>query len=230
MNSIDLLANREISMRNPFLPTFEDLPSTLPIFPLKGALVMPGAQLPLNIFEPRYLNMVQDALATHHLIGMVQPDERSAAPAHSVHVTGGAGRITYYHETSDGRIEIILTGVCRFDITRELASIRGYRLAEPDWRRFHADYELPAYGDLPERRRFMDALDDYLLSKELEIDTTAIQRMPFPLLVNVLCTLLPLHHHDKQAIIEAVEFSDRYRLLSRTIGMAESDVPRHLRH
>lgn len=217
-------------MQNPFLPNFEDLPSALPVFPLEGALVMPGAQLPLNIFEPRYLNMVQDALATHHLIGMVQPDEHGADHARRVHITGGAGRITYFNETMDGRIEIILTGVCRFDITRELPSIRGYRMAEADWRRFRADYELPSFEDPAERRRFMDALDDYLLSNELEIDTAAIQRMPFPLLVNVLCTLLPLHHHDKQAIIEAVEFSDRYRLLSHTIGMTATDIPRHLRH
>ena len=79
-------------MQSPFLPAFDHLPTTLPIFPLQRALVFPGAQLPLNIFEPRYLNMVQDAMATHHLIGMVQPDARRDQPAHGVHTTGGAGR------------------------------------------------------------------------------------------------------------------------------------------
>jgi uncharacterized protein len=217
-------------MQSPFLPAFEDLPTTLPIFPLQGALVFPGAQLPLNIFEPRYLNMVQDAMATHHLIGMVQPDERNDEPAHGVRTTGGAGRITYYSETRDGRIEIILTGVCRFDIVRELSCNRGYRLVEPGWRRFRKDYLLSAHDEQPERERFFAALDDYLTAKALDIDTAAIRQMSFPLLVNVLSTLLPLPHEDKQRMLEAVGFFDQYRLLSHAIGMTDHDIPRHLKH
>lgn len=217
-------------MQSPFLPAFDQLPTTLPIFPLQSALVFPGAQLPLNIFEPRYLNMVQDAMATHHLIGMVQPDPRNDEPAHGVHTTGGAGRITYYSETRDGRIEIILTGVCRFDIVRELSCIRGYRLVEPAWRRFRKDYVLSTHDEQPERERFFAALDDYLTAKALEIDTAAIRQMSFPLLVNVLCTLLPLPHEDKQRMLEAVGFFEQYRLLSLAIGMTDYDIPRHLKH
>lgn len=217
-------------MQNPFLPSYEQLPLNLPIFPLKGALVMPGAQLPLNIFEPRYLDMIQDALATHHLIGMVQPDNRGTAPEHRVYATGSAGRITFYNETHDGRIEIVLTGVCRFEIVRELPSLREYRLVEPDWRRFRTDYEFPALDEMPDRQAFFSALDDYLLSKALEIDTSAIRKLPFSLLLNVLATLLPLRHRDKQTIIEAVTFPERYQLLSSNIGMPVGNVPRDLRH
>ncbi|MCU7862284.1 MAG: LON peptidase substrate-binding domain-containing protein, partial [Candidatus Thiodiazotropha sp. (ex Lucinoma kastoroae)] len=86
-------------MPNPFIPEYQQLPTTLPIFPLISAVVMPGAQLPLNIFEPRYLNMVQDVLASHHLIGMVQPDEDNPSSKHQLHTTGCAARISSYNET-----------------------------------------------------------------------------------------------------------------------------------
>jgi Lon protease-like protein len=125
--------------RNPFIVPYEQLPQTLPIFPLPGAIVMPGNELPLNIFEPRYLNMVSDALSTHRMIGMVQPDP-DARSEHELCRTGCAGRITQYRETSDGRIEMVLSGVCRYDLGEELPTTRGYRLIVPDWSRFSDDY------------------------------------------------------------------------------------------
>lgn len=101
---------------NPFIAPHHQLPKTLPVFPLPGTIVMPGNELPLNIFEPRYLNMVSDALSTHRMIGMIQPDPRSEGE-NDLYQTGCAGRITQYRETSDGRIEIVLCGVCRYDVT-----------------------------------------------------------------------------------------------------------------
>ncbi|MEJ2464364.1 MAG: LON peptidase substrate-binding domain-containing protein [Candidatus Thiodiazotropha sp.] len=207
-------------MQSPFVPAFDHLPTTLPIFPLEGAVVMPGAQLPLNIFEPRYLNMVQDALASHHLIGMIQPETQ----------TGCAGRISAYQETTDGRIEIVLSGVCRFDILQELATTRGYRMVVPDWSRFATDYEFPRFDKRRQQRHFFTELDHYLQAKELEIEEAIIHKLPFARLLNVLTTLLPLHHHDKQAIIETVSFDERYKLLISQFELAGNGSPSHMRH
>ena len=125
---------------NPFIPPFEALPDTLPIFPLPGAIVLPHTELPLNIFEPRYLNMTNDALGSHRMIGMIQPDPQGETEGR-VYRTGCAGRITQFRETADCRIEMTLTGVCRFDLAEELSTTRGYRLVVPDWSRFAGDYE-----------------------------------------------------------------------------------------
>lgn len=218
-------------MQNPFLPRFDLLPSNLPIFPLQNALVMPGAQLPLNIFEPRYLEMVQDVLASHHLIGMVQPvDIENPDNPSRVHTTGGAGRITYYSETNDGRIEIILTGICRFDIKQEIPSARGYRVVEPDWHRFASDYEFTALDEAADKPAFFAALDSYLQSNNLEMNQEALQELPFAQVLNVLTTLLPLPHTEKQAILETVPFSERYLLLTSTIEMMSSGGDTRLRH
>ena len=118
---------------------FERLPRALPIFPLPGTIVLPRADLPLNVFEPRYLNLVADALAGSRLVGMIQPDPDGGGERHLCR-TGCAGRITQYRETADGRIEMILSGVCRFELGEELPTVRGYRLVVPDWDRFASDY------------------------------------------------------------------------------------------
>ena len=123
-----------------FTPSFDELPEVLPIFPLAGALVLPRQNLPLNIFEPRYLNMVADALGTGRNIGMIQPrpgsEESEAPPLCRV---GCLGRITAFNETRDGRFVISLTGVCRFEVAREVEPRRGYRRVSPDWGRFASD-------------------------------------------------------------------------------------------
>ncbi len=217
-------------MQNPFIPRFDHLPATLPIFPLAGAVVMPGAQLPLNIFEPRYLNMVQDALASHHLIGMIQPDAKAGESEPRLCHTGCAGRISAYQETYDGRIEIVLSGVCRFDIREELPTTRGYRLVVPDWNRFSSDYEFPRFDEERQQAPFFNVLDHYLETEELELDESVIRKLPFARLLNVLTTLLPLRHADKQAIIEAVTFDERYRLLISRFEQSGSGATSPLRH
>jgi Lon protease-like protein len=218
-------------MQNPFLPSFDRLPSTLPIFPLQNALVLPGAQMPLNIFEPRYLEMVQDSLASHHLIGMVQPlDEQPFQESQEVHKTGAAGRISSYRETEDGRIEIILTGVCRFDIKQEIPSDHGYRVVQPEWQRFVSDYEFSTLDEERDKPVFYAALDNYLEANNLEMNRDALEELPFAQVLNVLTTLLPIPHTDKQTIVETVTFSERYLLLSSTIERMSSGGDSHLRH
>lgn len=217
-------------MQNPFIPSFDKLPTTLPIFPLEGAVVMPGAQLPLNIFEPRYLEMVHDTLASHHLIGLIQPDSSSARLEHPIHHTGSAGRITAYQETNDGRIEIVLSGVCRFDIREEQPGNRNYRQVVPDWSRFASDYEFPGFDEQRQQAPFFSLLDLYLRAKGLQIDQSVIHNLPFARLLNVLTTLLPLHHRDKQTMIETVSFDLRYELLINQFELAGSGAPSHLRH
>ena len=105
--------------KSPFVASFEDLPNSLPIFPLPGAVLMPHAELPLNIFEPRYLNMINDAIGSHRMIGMIQPDA-GAGDGEAICQVGCAGRITQFRESRDGRYELVLSGVCRFEVTQEL--------------------------------------------------------------------------------------------------------------
>ncbi|MCU0766916.1 MAG: LON peptidase substrate-binding domain-containing protein [Gammaproteobacteria bacterium] len=205
---------------NPFVPPFDRLPVSLPIFPLPGAIVMPRAPLPLNIFEPRYLNMVTDALAEDRMIGMVQPDPRAADPrGETVCRTGTAGRITAYNETRDGRFLIRLTGVCRFDIREEVPTVRGYRRVIADWSRFAVDYEDG--GRVPERRDLLDRLKRYADARQLEIEWDTMRALDDLDLVNVLVTMLPLDIGDKQALVEAVTLADRARLLSGLLEIAQ---------
>ncbi|MES9973486.1 LON peptidase substrate-binding domain-containing protein [Candidatus Thiodiazotropha sp. LNASS1] len=217
-------------MQNPFIPDYPQLPSMLPIFPLSGAVVMPGAQLPLNIFEPRYLNMVQDALGSHHLIGMIQPDDSEHSTIHQLQTTGCAARISFYNETLDGRIEIIITGVCRFDIQTELPSDRGYRLIKPNWERFESDYDFNLRTTEEKRNSIYSSLDRYLAFNALETDTDQLKKLTTPQLVNVLTTALPLSHEDKQSILDAVSFDERFLLLMAKLEMASSNNTGHLTH
>ncbi|MEW7973120.1 MAG: LON peptidase substrate-binding domain-containing protein [Candidatus Thiodiazotropha endolucinida] len=217
-------------MQNPFIPDYLQLPSMLPIFPLSGAVVMPGAQLPLNIFEPRYLNMVQDVLGSHHLIGMIQPDDSEHSAIYQLHTTGCAARISFYNETLDGRIEIIITGVCRFDIQTELPSDRGYRLIKPNWERFESDYDFNLTTTEEKRNSIYSSLDRYLTFNALETDTDQLKKLTTPQLVNVLTTALPLSHEDKQSILDAVSFDERFLLLMAKLEMASSNNTGHLTH
>jgi uncharacterized protein len=127
-------------MARPFHPTIEALPNELAIFPLPGVLLLPDGKLPLNIFEPRYLNMVADSLANGRMLGMIQPSEEPAAGMEpTVFETGCMGRISSLDETEDGRLLITLTGVCRFRVRRELDLIGGFRRVVPDWGPFLHD-------------------------------------------------------------------------------------------
>ena len=193
---------------NPFINTYASLPQSLPIFPLPGAIVLPGAELPLNIFEPRYLNMIEDALGSHRLIGMIQPDP-AADNDIDLCYTGCAGRISQYRETSDCRIEILLTGVCRFDVDTELSTTRGYRMVQPDWSRFVGDYEDVDKILEARQPQLIAGLGGYFESKGFQTDMDKLERMPVMRLVDSLTIALPFDPAEKQMLLESVTAETR---------------------
>ena len=140
--------NETSAMQNAFSTRYDDLPDELPLFPLTGAVLLPNGQLPLNIFEPRYLNMVLDALAGPRLIGMVQPLPGMESDLPELHLTGCAGRVVSFNESRDDRLLIVLGGVCRFDIVKELDIRRGYRQSVVSWERFAHDLDQERDLDL----------------------------------------------------------------------------------
>ncbi|MDJ0807864.1 MAG: LON peptidase substrate-binding domain-containing protein [Gammaproteobacteria bacterium] len=194
---------------SPFTQSFDQLPGILPVFPLASAVVMPGGYLPLNIFEPRYLNMLQDAMASHHMIGMIQPRDDSAKPA--LFEVGCAGRVTRYSETDDGRLEIVLTGLCRYRIIEELSTTRGYRLVRPDWSEFSIDFdeiEEPAELD---KSQFDTALRAYMKQNHMQADWKVMEELSREELTNNLVGILPLSSTDKQMLIETDTLASRLR-------------------
>ena len=206
-------------MRSPFLQRLPDLPDVLPIFPLSGAVVLPGVQLPLNIFEPRYLAMVQAALASDHLVDMVQPRGQSAEEPSDIHRVGCAGRITSYSETHDGRIVLVLTGLCRFKVLDELPMQDGFRRVKPAWEDFATDLDDDETS-LSERDAFMGSLRAFCDRRSVEIPWDDIDQMADPDLVNLLCSHLPLDAEDKQALLETVPLSDRATLMRGLMDMS----------
>lgn len=204
-----------------FRPPFEDLPGALPIFPLPNAIVMPGCHLPLNIFEPRYLEMVFDSLKGTRLIGMIQPEEsdREGSPLYR---TGTAGRVISFNELPDGRLLVVLSGVCRFDIIEELPSEKPYRRVAVDWSRFMDDYESsPAETALLDRHRLIMILKIYCQRKGFQTDWNILEQIPLALLVNALAGQLPFTAPEKQALVEAVTMEER---VSRFIHLLEFDI------
>lgn len=213
-----------------FFPRFDDLPLTLPVFPLENIIVMPGAELQLSIFENRYLNMVTDVLKTHHMFGMVQPDATKKGDPQSLYLTGCAGRITAYSETADGRILLTLTGVIRFDISEELAATRGHRVIVPDWSRYASDLNQQVESDIRDRSRLTSALGRYFRNRNMEPDWEGLERIPVAQLVNTMATLLPIGTAEKQAILEAQELAMREQIFVAALEMSlqeESGAPRH---
>ena len=206
-------------MNNPFTPRFEDLPESLPIFPLPGAVVMPGIQLPLNIFEPRYLRMVFDTMKGARMIGMIQPDPNAAqADPEAVFGVGTAGRITSFSETTDGRLLIILTGICRFSVLRELPTLHGYRRVLADWSRFSGDYErLGPNHEVHER--LLKAFHNFLRIEDLEAEWQQVVELDSLHLVNFLSGQLPFGTEEKQGLVDSVDLNDRTRLLTALLEM-----------
>jgi Lon protease-like protein len=184
-----------------------DLPQVIPVFPLPGAILLARGQLPLNIFEPRYLNMVDDAMAGDRVIGLIQP---SGGPASlpSLTAVGCAGRITSFAETSDGRYLITLTGVCRFRVTAELPSQTPYRQIRAAFAPFESDLTVPS-GEPFDRDAFLNALKAYLERRQLEIDWDTAEAAPQEALVNSLAMALPFEPAEKQALLESPTLDDR---------------------
>lgn len=197
-----------------------DLPKLIPVFPLDGVLLLPGGRLPLNIFEPRYLNMVDDVMAGDRVIGMVQTrggdrERPKLAPV------GCAGRITSYAETTDGRYLITLTGVCRFKPGKELPVQTPYRQVTADFEPYESDLAEAAAEGLLNRTMFFDVLRAYLDRRGLEVDWEAAKGAPPDALINSLAMGLPFDAAEKQALLEAYSIADRRDAL---IALLEIDT------
>ena len=198
-----------------------DLPETIPVFPLPGALLLPRGRLPLHIFEPRYLQMVDDALKTRHrLIGMIQPREVPAAAEKRLHAIGCAGRLTGFSETEDGRYMITLSGLSRFRVLQEVQGFAPYRRCQVDWAPFARDLG-GAESDAGFRRaEFMAALKRYFEAMELSTDWGSLKGAEEELLINSLSMLCPFAPEDKQALLEAPSLTTRRETLVTLIEFA----------
>ena len=222
--------------RPPFDPAFEELPRIVPVFPLTGILLLPGGQLPLNIFEPRYLNMVQAALAAEpRMIGMIQPTEPNPddnrgppgdAPGGSepdICRTGCGGRIVDFSETDDGRYRITLSGVCRFHVVEELAPKDGYRRVMADYHRFRGDLWQEDEATI-DRERLLKALRAYLERRAIAADWATVETAPEHRLVTSLAMSCPFTAGERQALLEAPDLTERGRVLIALLEMALLEI------
>ncbi|KJZ19221.1 LON peptidase substrate-binding domain-containing protein [Loktanella sp. S4079] len=197
-----------------------DLPDVIPVFPLPGALLLPRARLPLHLFEPRYLAMLDDVLKTsHRLIGMVQPYARPD-DATGLHAIGCAGRITAFSETEDGRYMITLSGVSRFRIANEVDGFTPYRRCKVNWTGFDRDLGSAEKDPSFERDSFMKTLGRFFEAKGLSTDWDSLGDADDELLINSLAMLCPFEPEDKQALLEAPSLSTRRETLTTLIQFA----------
>ncbi len=192
-----------------------EMPPTLPVFPLAGALLLPRRPIQLNVFEPRYLQMLDDALSGERLIGMIQPaaGEEAAGMNPELFRIGCAGRIVQYAEIGDGRCFLTLMGVARFRIAEELTSLTPYRLVHADYSPYAADF-VPGSGEAAvDRQALLDALSAFAKANSLDIDWDDIAKAPNEALVNGLAMMSPYGSKEKQALLEAHDLNTRAEVL-----------------
>lgn len=211
----------------PFDTRFEDLPAVVPVLPLSGVLLLPGGRLPLNIFEPRYLNMVLDCLSAGRLMGMVQPATPKyggVTPTPSqelrpqLYDLGCVGRVSAFAETDDGRLQITLAGVCRFRIRNELDLHRGYRRVEADFSEFRDDFQPPT-GPVIDRKRLFTALKPYFAHHGINMNWKAFETFSDTATITTVSMLCPFEPREKQALLEARTVEERGTLLIALIEM-----------
>ncbi len=191
-----------------------DLPDTLPIFPLPGALLLPRARLPLHIFEPRYLAMLEDCMKTRErLIGMIQPRQVPGSDEKRLHAIGCAGRLTAFSETEDGRYMITLTGVSRFRVVSEVEGFVPYRRVTASWEGFERDLGPSETDPGLERPAFMQRLERYFSAVDLSTDWGSLKEADDELLVNALSMLCPFAPEERQALLEAPSLATRRETL-----------------
>lgn len=199
----------------------DSLPEVIPVFPLSGAVLLPRGTLPLNIFEPRYLAMVRDAMKGDRLIGMIQPRAKSPEPP-PLYDIGCVGRITQYSETGDGRLLIALTGLSRFRIDRELAVITPYRQVVADYAAWAGDWATPAPLPAAVRADLEGSLRSYLDAMGMSADWDAVANADDESLVNTLAAVCPFDAVEKQALIETGSMLERAHTLSALMAFAGS--------
>jgi Lon protease-like protein len=209
-----------------------DLPAVIPVFPLTGVLLLPKTRLPLNVFEPRYLAMVDSALGSYRMIGMIQPkvpgEEEDAAKKPVLASVGCAGRIVEYSETDDGRYLITLLGIARFRVAGERDSQTPFRQVGADYSEFVRDLKLE-----PEtvsessiaRDKLVMALKPYFTEHSMQTDWKSIEEAPVETLVNALSMICPFDAREKQALLEAANLKDRADALIALLEMSNAGVP-----
>lgn len=202
-----------------------DLPTTIPVFPLSGAVVFPRAQLPLHIFEPRYLAMVKDVLAGERTIGMVQPRDDTAGQLEPpVYHVGCAGRLTSFQELDNGRNLVTLTGLCRFEIEDELDRMTPYRLFQVRYDNYAQDMATGG-DDGIDRDALLEAVRKYIENQELQSDWESIEKADNETLINALSMLTPFLPKEKQALVEARDLASRAAILMTLLEMAGAQAP-----
>ncbi len=202
-----------------------DLPATIPVFPLDGALLLPRAELPLNIFEQRYLAMFDDALKGDRIIGMIQTAGSTEGEAPAMLGVGCAGRITAFSEGRDSRLLVTLTGLCRFSVENELEVVTPYRQVKPNFRDFEIDLVSDRGASEVNRPALMKAFRDYLTANDLNADWDEINAASTEVLVNTLSLLAPYPPRDKQALLEAPDLKTRADVLVALTEIALSKSP-----
>ena len=206
---------------SPFHPAYADLPAEIPIFPLSGALLLPEGRLPLNIFEPRYLAMVEDALGAGRMLGMVQGDPslpRIGADSQTYKV-GCLGRISSFSETDDGRMLITLTGVIRFRIAAEIEGRRGYRRVGAEYGDYAPDLAVDGPSPELDREALLGALRPYFRARGIEANWDAVENTGDAMLVTTLCMVCPFDVREKQALLEAPGAEERAQMLIALMQM-----------
>ena len=191
-----------------------DLPDIVPIFPLPGALLLPRARLPLHIFEPRYLAMLDDALKSpSRLIAMIQPAVHGQGEPNALHQIGCAGRLTQFSETEDGRYMITLTGISRFRVIEELSGFQPYRRCRVSWDAFERDLGPSEKDTQFDRSGFLRLLQRYFDSRQLSTDWDNLESADDELLINSLSMMMDFQPEDKQALLEAPSLTTRRETL-----------------
>ncbi|MGL4494708.1 MAG: LON peptidase substrate-binding domain-containing protein [Beijerinckiaceae bacterium] len=203
----------------------QDCPETIPLFPLPGALLLPRGQMPLNVFEPRYLAMVDAAIRGDRIIGMIQPrvDQPGDEKKPALYDIGCIGRITQFAETGDGRMIITLTGISRFRLAEELLTVTPFRQARVEYTDFKDDFVPRAGEEDVDRKGVLDALTQFVEANNLEFDWDGVNEAPNEALVNALSMMSPYGVKEKQALLEAKTLKDRAEVL---VAVTEYELAR----
>jgi Lon protease-like protein len=206
--------------------TLDDFSTVIPIFPLEGVLLLPGGLLPLNIFEPRYISMVDAALKSDRLIGMIQPDQAARALGHdgAIQKIGCVGRITQFSETRDERYLVMLEGLMRFRIVEELKTNSPYRRLEVDYSDYVDDLVEDCDTIEIDRGKFLPKLHKYLNTFDIESDWDIIEKTPCQTLLITLPMICPFESQEKQLLLEAEDLEKRYEILHTLIEMSLKSV------
>ena len=194
----------------------KELPSVLPIFPLPGAIVLPNGSLPLNIFEPRYISMVENVLGTHRIIGMIQPIS-DIGNEQKLYPIGCAAKIVAFSETSDNRYLIELKGIIRFQVIKELRGINGYRNVQPNWQKFKEDLTFD-FKNI-NINNLLEQLKVYFINNNINVDFSELSKIPSEQIISAIPQICTFKTNEKQAILEAKNTSERVDVLISLLKM-----------